>query len=176
MDFARVLDTVTGFLEDQGFRHALAGALGLQAYGLARLTYDVDLVTEAGSRPGLVSFLESLGYETLHVSEGFSNHLHPDPAWGRIDLIYVNGETGRMLFAGCRTLESPLGRAVLVPRPEHLAAMKVHAMKNDPSRALQDMADVQYLLRLPGVDREEIRGYFDRAGLGGEFREIERRL
>ncbi len=38
-------------------------------------------------------------------------------------------------------------------------------MRNDPSRLLQDLADVQYLLRLPGTDRAEVRGYFDRAGL-----------
>jgi hypothetical protein len=52
-----------------------------------------------------------------------------------------------------------------VPRAEHLAAMKVQAMRNDPSRLLQDLADVQYLLRLAGTDRDEVRSYFDRAGL-----------
>jgi hypothetical protein len=43
--------------------------------------------------------------------------------------------------------------------------MKVQAMRNDPSRLLQDLADVQYLLRLAGIDRAEVRGYFERAGL-----------
>jgi len=52
-----------------------------------------------------------------------------------------------------------------VPRAEHLAAMKVQAMRNDPSRLMQDLADVQYLLRLPGTDRAEVRGYFEKAGL-----------
>jgi hypothetical protein len=63
---------------------------------------------------------------------------------------------------------------VPVPRAEHLAAMKVHAMKNDPSRTLQEMADIQFLLRLPGVDIEEIRGYFERSGLLERYHEIER--
>jgi hypothetical protein len=43
--------------------------------------------------------------------------------------------------------------------------MKVQAMRNDPSRILPDLADVQYLLRLPGTDRAEVRGYFEKAGL-----------
>jgi len=30
---------------------------------------------------------------------------------------------------------------------------------------LPDLADVQYLLRLPGTDRAEVRGYFEKAGL-----------
>jgi hypothetical protein len=38
-------------------------------------------------------------------------------------------------------------------------------MKNDPSRVFRDMADVQALLDLPGVDEEKIRGYFEQHGL-----------
>jgi hypothetical protein len=43
--------------------------------------------------------------------------------------------------------------------------MKVQAMKNDRSRELQDLADIQALLRIPGVNATEVRGYFERAGL-----------
>jgi hypothetical protein len=60
----------------------------------------------------------------------------------------------------------------LVPKPEHLAAMKVHAMSNDPSRVFQDMADIQFLMKLPGVDREEIRRYFEDAGQLERFHEL----
>jgi hypothetical protein len=64
------------------------------------------------------------------------------------------------------------GRSVPVPRAEHLAAMKIHAMKNDPSRTLQEMADIQFLLRLPDVDHEEIRAYFEQSGLLERYLEI----
>ena len=43
--------------------------------------------------------------------------------------------------------------------------MKVLAMKNDPERRLQELADIASLLRLPSVDREEIRGFFERYGM-----------
>ena len=52
-----------------------------------------------------------------------------------------------------------------VPRAEHLVAMKVRAMRNDPARLVQDLADVQHLLRLPETDRAEVRGYFEKAGM-----------
>ena len=32
-------------------------------------------------------------------------------------------------------------------------------------RLVQDLADVQHLLRLPETDRAEVRGYFEKAGL-----------
>jgi len=56
-------------------------------------------------------------------------------------------------------------RDVPVPTAEHLVAMKVQAMKNDPSRQLQDLADIQYLLGLPDVDRGQVQRYFEQAGM-----------
>lgn len=67
-------------------------------------------------------------------------------------------------------------RLLPVPRAEHLAAMKVHAMKNDPGRAFQEMADIQVLLQIPGIDREEIRSYFVKESLEARFDEIRRSL
>ncbi|NOZ79986.1 MAG: hypothetical protein GXP48_12575 [Acidobacteria bacterium] len=46
-------------------------------------------------------------------------------------------------------------------------------MKNDPSRSFRELADIQFLMHLPGEDREEIRGYFEKHGLGEQYAEIE---
>ena len=173
MDFARTFDLVARFLDEEGFSLAVVGALGLHAYGLTRATTDVDLVTESRAQSKLIAFLLSEGFRTLHLSEGYSNHIHSDPGLGRLDIVYVAGETSRRIFEGCKEFELA-GRSVRVPRPEHLAAMKVQAMKNDPSRTFQDMADIRFLLTLPGVDREEVRGYFERGGLGRRYEEIQR--
>ncbi len=171
-----MIDAVAGFLEEEGVPFALAGAFALHAYGLSRGTQDVDFVTDSGVRERLVTFLESLGYETLYASEGYSNHVHPDPGKARVDVIYVAGETSRRLFSG-RGAALRLGaRELPVPRAEHLVAMKVHAMKNDPGRAFQEMADIRFLLQLPGVDREEILGYFRKAGLEEKYDEIRRSI
>jgi hypothetical protein len=171
-----VVEAVAGFLEREGAPFALAGAFALHAYGLSRATTDLDFVTDSGARDGLIAFLESLGYETLYASPGYSNHMHPEPAMGRLDFIYVNGDTSRRLFSA-RGATLRFGSLELpVPRAEHLAAMKIHAMKNDPGRTLQEMADIRFLLQLPGVDGEEIRGYFEKAGLGEKYDEIRRTL
>jgi hypothetical protein len=174
VDFARVLDIIAGFFERTGFRYAVIGAFALHAYGLSRGTFDLDVVTQSEAQAQLVAFLESLGYETLHVSAGYSNHLHGMTALGRLDVVYVSGETSERLFRECRTMPGPEGRAVPVPRPEHLAAMKVQAMKNDPERVLRDLDDIRFLLRVPGVDREQVRGYFERAGLRERYDDLQR--
>jgi hypothetical protein len=82
--------------------------------------------------------MESQGFATLHRSSGYSNHRHPD---------------------------RNRGRSILVPKPEHLIAMKVQAMKDAPERTWQDLVDIAYLFRLDGVNRDEVRQYFERAEL-----------
>ena len=174
MEFGKVLGLVSGFLDEKGFRYAVIGAVALAAYGLPRTTVDLDLVVESSAQDDLIQFLESLGYQTLHRSSGYSNHRHPDPAWGSIDFVYIGAETSDELFAAARLSEGPRGLPMLIPKPEHLAALKVVAMKNDPSRVLQDMADIRFLINLPGVDRREIRSYFERHGMKDRFDELEK--
>ena len=174
MDFGRVLETVAGFFERTGFRYAIIGAFGLHAYGLSRGTFDLDFVAEAAAQPQLVAFFESLGYQTLHVSAGYSNHLHAMAALGGVDVVYISGETSERLFGACRTMPGPAGQPVPVPRPEHLAAMKIHAMRNDPRRTLGEMEDIRFILTLPGIDEGEIRGYFECAGLRARYDELKR--
>jgi hypothetical protein len=176
LDFGTVLRTVTEFLESREYRFAVIGGVALAAYGLTRTTLDLDLLLERRSQGDVIAFLESIGFATLHRSTGYSNHLHPDPQWGRLDCVYVDGTTSEQIFAACRGARVPGGLDLPLPKPEHLAALKVVAMKNDPGRSFQDMADIRFLLQLPRVDRLEVRAYFDRHGLRERFDDIERTL
>ena len=169
-----MLGAVSDFLEERGFRYAVIGAVALAAYGLPRTTVDLDLIVEASAQDDLIRFLKSRGYQTLHRSSGYSNHRHTDSHWGSIDFVYVGAETSEELFAATRRLKGPGGLSMPLPKPEHLAALKVVAMKNDPTRALQHMADIRFLVNLPGVDRREIRSYFDRHGMKDRFNELEK--
>lgn len=176
MDFHHALDDLSAFLDAHGIRWALIGGVALAAYGLARTTLDLDLVVDADAQDAVIAHLETSGYETLHRSAGYSNHLHPDPRRGRIDFVYVRGATREALFAAAEERPGLRGRKIPVPRPEHLAAMKILAMHNDPARRLQDLADLRHLAALPGVDREEIRRYFERYDLLDAYEELAREL
>jgi len=164
MDVARVLEIVRPFFEARREPYALVGGLALLAYGAPRATFDVDLLALRSTRDELVRFLEAKGFVTLSVQPGFSSHQHGDAALGRVDLIYVSGSTADAVFAGCARKAIGAALDVPVPRPEHLVAMKVQAFAKDQTR-YSDLADLQYLLALPGLDRDEVRGYFEAAGL-----------
>jgi hypothetical protein len=172
VDFAHELDVVEGFLANEGFRSAVIGGVALTAYGHPRMTLDLDLVTDAAAQDSLVAFMESQGFLTLHRSSGYSNHRHIERNRGRVDFMYVQGETAHKLFASAKELPGPGGRSILVPKPEHLIAMKVQAMKDAPERTWQDLVDIAYLFRLDGVNRDEVRQYFERAGLVEKWYEL----
>lgn len=164
---------IAGHLELQGHPVALIGGIGLAALGLPRATLDLDLLVPADAQEALIEFMERHGYETLYRSPGYSNHLHPDESLGRVDFVYVRGDTRDRVFSSANEMSGPDDVRILVPLPEHLAAMKVLAMKNDPDRRLRELADIARLLELPGVDREEIRQYFERYGMAEEWRELD---
>jgi hypothetical protein len=172
VDFRAELDSVQSFLAGRGFRVATIGGVALAAYGNPRLTLDLGIVTEAAAQDGLVQMMESSGFHTLHRSPGYTNHRHMNDRRGRVDVMYVRGSTADQLFAAARELPGPGGRSILVPKPEHLIAMKVQAMRDAPERTLQDLADIAYLRRVDGVDREEVRRYFERAGFEEKWREL----
>lgn len=65
----------------------------MAAYGMVRTTLDVDLVTSREAQADLVDYLESRGYETIHRSTGYSNHVHDHRMMGRVDVVYVGGKT-----------------------------------------------------------------------------------
>ena len=174
MDFARELEIVEGFLADRQFRVAVIGGVALTAYGHPRLTLDLDVVTETAAQEPLIAFMEAQGFVTLHRSPGYSNHRHPDRNRGRVDVMYVRGTTADKLFTSVKELPGPGGRSILVPKPEHLIAMKVQAMKDAPERTWQDLVDIAYLFRLDGVDRDEVRQYFESADLVEKWHELTR--
>jgi hypothetical protein len=177
VDFAAVLALLADAFERRlHARYAVIGGVGLAAMGMPRSTLDVDVVTDGAVQAELVDLLEREGYETLHRSSGYSNHLHRDPSRGRVDVVYVAGDTADALFGAVRLLDGPGGRPMPVPSPEHLAAMKVLAIKNDPSRTFQDLADIRFLLARGGADRQAVRSYFERHGLLERYLDVERTL
>ena len=174
MKFESDVARIRSVLKELGIRHLLIGGHAMAAYGRARRTFDVDFAVEASGREALIARMESDGYRTLHRSEGYSNHVHPDPDVGRVDFVYVGGTTAERLFGESRIITLEDGQAVAVPRPEHLAAMKIQAVKNDPSRTFPELADIAFLLQIPGVDRAAIAREFDRQGMRELWNELER--
>lgn len=165
MRFDEVLRTFAAFFARDHVRYAVAGGLAIHAWGRSRTTQDIDFVVDGAMQKRTIAFCESVGYRTLHASAGYSNHEHPDRDFGRVDFLYVYGETADRVFSEASQRLVAGSAEAPVPKPEHLIAMKVQAIKNAPKRVSIDIPDIEYLLSLPGTDRKTVRDYFERAGL-----------
>lgn len=172
MQFDEVLRTWKEFFDREGVRYALIGGLAMRAWGSARGTHDVDFVVDSAAQPRVIAFAEAQGFETVHVSSAYSNHQRGSDF---LDFMYVDPSTAEQIFARARERVAVGDLPLNVASPEHIAAMKAIAIKSAPRRAFRDMSDVGFLLRIPGVDRQFIRDYFERKGMLDVFDEIEKR-
>lgn len=164
MKFKKTFQLLIDFFERERIDYALIGAFALKAYGYTRATQDVDFIARQKDQKKIIANLESLGFETLYSSTGYSNHLHPLSGLGRIDFVYVKGDTAESIFKEAVRILLFDNLTVPVVRPEHIVALKVFAMKNDPDRALREMADIKELLSLPEINLQEVQKYFEKYG------------
>ncbi len=172
MKFRSVFEALARFFEEQGVDYALIGAFALKALGHLRATRDVDFVVRQSDQARIVQFAESLGYETIHLSSGYSNHVHAQKGLGRIDFVYATGETAERIFQGVRKRLVLDDLNLNVADPGHLIALKVFAIRNDPSRTFRELADIRFLMSLPGIDSEEVKRVFEKYGQGRWYHEL----
>jgi hypothetical protein len=172
MNFRNILKNTIRFFEKEKLEYALIGAFALKAYGYVRATRDIDFIVEIDARPKIIPFLESLGYETLHVSEGYSNHLHPLANLGRIDFVYVQGETAEKIFGMSRKLLVLDDLRIPVACPEHIAALKIYAIKCNPDRKFRDFADIKELIELTELEQKDTKKYFEKYGMPEKYDEF----
>ena len=162
---------LTEFFERENFDFALIGAFALHAYGYTRATTDVDFITRTVYQARIKEYLESLGFETLSCSEGYSNHLHPIGNI-RIDLVYVAGKTAHSIFQSVRKKLVLEGLELPVISPDHLILLKLFAAQNEPGRKFKELADIKELYNRTNVDKTALLGYFQKYGLEEYYDEI----
>lgn len=172
MDLVRCYALVEAYFTENRVPFALCGGLAMAAYGYPTPTFDVDIVTLAETQEAFVRYLAAHGFTTLHRSEAFSNHLHRE--LGRVDAVYVRGRTAEALFARCWRLPGPGGVLAPVVAPEHLAAMKLASVRDDPSRLPGEKLALAFLLRLASADRVAMEAAFRRYGFGALWDELVR--
>jgi len=160
MNFENVLKFLKEFFDKERVDYALIGGLALSAYGISRTTTDVDILTHLDNRDRIVRFLESVGYETLTRSDAFSNHEHPMSTMGRIDFLFVSGDTAETILNEARVHPIFIDQKIKVVKPEHLVALKLFSKSANPARHNQETEDIRNLLALEQTDREEVKGYF----------------
>ena len=162
---------LTKFFERENLDYAIIGAFAIYAYGYTRATSDIDFITRIEYQKRIIEYLESLGFETLNRSDGFSNHLHPLGSM-RIDLVYIGDETADIVFNSTKKKLVLEHFELPVVSPEHLIALKLFAIQNDPGRKFKELADIKEIVHLTDIDMDTIQLFFKKYGLERYYNEI----
>lgn len=152
----------------------MAGGVALVLHGVPRTTLDLDIAVDGDRQEEVLSWLERVGYRCLHVSAGFSNHVHDEPGWGRVDMLYLRDSTKRIVLGGAQHVPGPGRLDVPVVEPIHVISMKANACKVDPGRQPRDLEDIRHLARIKSVPASEIRRIFKRYDVESLLEDLER--
>jgi hypothetical protein len=153
----------------------LIGGNAVILLGYIRNTVDLDLLLPEGSRSRWLDLLRELGYRFFHGVDAFAQFEPPDGRSAPVDLMFVDQATWEKLIDGAREMELA-GERVLLPRPEYLVELKLHAAAS-PTRSKPevDWEDIRQIVRLCALDpdKEPFRSLVLRYGGESALRRIQ---
>jgi len=139
----------------RGLPSLLIGANAVLMLGYIRNTIDLDLLVPEQSRSKWLDLLRELGYRFFHGTAGFAQFESRDKTGPPVDLMFVEQETWEKLLEGAK--EMRIGsEPVLLPRPEYLVALKLHAAASSTrSKPEVDWEDIRQIVRICQLDPTE---------------------
>lgn len=163
------LDMLLQGIASKSLRLLIIGGHALQSYGLVRQTFDLDCLVSDKSLPALRDILAQIGYREISKTDNFARFRHKSPYFIDMDVLLVDSSTFEKLYKDSREYSDDLP-GLRVPLLQHLIALKLHAIKNSPSRETRDLSDIKELLRInpkaiSGKELEKLCKQFGPAGI-----------
>jgi hypothetical protein len=168
--------TILRAASERGLPSLLIGANAIILLGYLRNTVDLDLLIPEQSRSQWLDLLRELGYRFFHGVSAFAQFEAPNQTGAPVDLMFVEQETWEKLLEGAKEMDLANER-VLLPRPEYLVALKLHAAVS-PTRTKPevDWEDIRQIVRICALDPardESFRTLILRYGGEGALARIE---
>jgi len=125
----------------------LIGGFAVNYYKVTRQTADVDFLITRSDFERIHPDLEKEGYKKEYLEDAFAR-LKSDSAYLMdLDFMFVDKETLDKIVAGAKEL-TIANQKFIVPSLEHLIALKLHSIKNQPKlRKIKDLPDIIGLIK-----------------------------
>ncbi|MCC6354359.1 MAG: nucleotidyl transferase AbiEii/AbiGii toxin family protein [Verrucomicrobiae bacterium] len=142
------LETVAAIAATEGLRFLLVGGSAMLLHGSDRITADLDIAIRETDAPTWKARLTAAGFSEFHQTDAFIRFRPPSPKQFPVDLVIADAGTFEKLWHRARPATLAASR-VQVPHPEHLMAMKIHALRyGGEHRQSKDFADILTLMRI----------------------------
>jgi hypothetical protein len=139
------LEFLAATTSKRGLDFVLIGGNAVILSGFARSTADIDLMICTSNRSRWLDAMRDMEYRLFNGNSVFSQFEPVSKNGPAIDLMYVDEKTWSVIHSSA--VEKKLGSfSILVPKPEHIVALKLHAAKS-PTRS-QPETDWEDILQL----------------------------
>jgi hypothetical protein len=154
-DLRATLLKASDALQKRNVAHALIGGFALAFHGINRATADVDFLADGTNRAEILQALQNEGF----ILRFESSEVLQFTGIGNLDILLANRPISQQMLKDA-ILQQNL--PVYLLRVEDIIGLKIQAYINDPSRELQDKADIQQLMnRHPGLDWQRVKNLAD---------------
>ena len=163
---------------ERGLPYLLIGGQAINAYCEPRSTLDVDFLVPRDDKAKWTQLLVSEGFRCINDANTFVQFAPPYGVEWRLDLMLVNRSTFSKLKNSAQVI-SCLGVDAFLPSPEHLVALKLHALQHRPEdKQPKDMEDILNLIRNAKleIDSPSMKEIFERHGTKDTERKVRERL
>ncbi len=155
LDLRKTLLFVKNIFEANSISYALIGGFALSVYNEHRATYDIDFLVDGAQKELIKNKLLSENFKILFES---SEVIQFKSDFGSVDILFAN----RPLSLDMLTYsKNDNDFNIQIVSREALIGLKIQAYKNDPSRELQDKADIQKLINQENINMEQVKKYAD---------------
>ena len=155
MNLRATLKLAHSLLDQHNIPHALIGGLALACYGSTRATVDLDLLVREEHKDKVKALLLNNGFNLVYESEEVLQF----SGIGYVDILLARRPISQKILLEANT-NGPEG--INFVKCEDLIGLKIQAYTNDPTRELQDKADIQFLIEnVESMDWQRIKSYAD---------------
>ena len=153
----------------------LIGGYAVLAHGFVRTTGDIDFLVRKSQSADWQKLLERLKFTVKFSGPTFLQFDPPSREKLPVDLMFVSDDNFHQMFSAAREIDTD-GVIIKVVSLPHLFALKCHAFKSRPHRAMKDVEDLVQLTKLNRLDLNEpsLRAILLKHG-GQEFYELLKR-
>lgn len=151
MKYPTIFDFIATEFKKAGIDFVLIGGFAVNAYDFTRQTKDIDFMIADQDYEKAKKVFENAEFQEFEHEKTFSRW-RTNCAPPILDLIFTDRSSLTKLIEH-GTEKTIAGRHIKVPSLEHLIAMKLHAMKQQPERReWKDWIDVIQLIKVNHVD------------------------
>ena len=134
--------------------YLLIGGFAVNMYHVTRQTNDVDILMTEETYAKARSLLENTGYKEMAKGDLFARFASEKSSLMDLDILFVDSETFKGMAKESKETQIR-DLEFKVPSLQHLMAMKLHALKNNPNREMPDLMDLVNLIKINKIDVQE---------------------